>query len=83
MGTPEDVATEKYFTPPETDKELENLIYFWRDSLAVHRMLMNPSAVYLVEQTIRRLEELKQIKEAKNAAEYCGGFKARERESKQ
>jgi hypothetical protein len=63
MGTPEDVAAEKYFTPPETDRELESLIQFWKDSLAQHRLLMSPSTVYLVEQTIKRLEELKQIKE--------------------
>jgi hypothetical protein len=46
------------------DKELEALIRFWKDSLAEHRLLMSPSIVYLVEQTIRSLKELKQIKEA-------------------
>lgn len=45
-------------------KELESLIHFWKDSLAEHRLLMSPSTIYLVEQTIKRLEELKQIKEA-------------------
>ncbi|MBC8276208.1 MAG: hypothetical protein H8E40_14740 [Chloroflexi bacterium] len=64
MGTPEDVAAEKYFTPPELDKELESLIHFWKDSLAEHRLLMSPSSIYLAEQTIRSLEELKEIKEA-------------------
>ena len=59
MGTPEDVAAEKYFTPP--DKELDALIHFWKDSLAEHRLLMSPSTVYLVEQTIKALEKLKQI----------------------
>ena len=63
MGTPEDVAAEKYFTPPEPDKELESLIHFWKDSLAEHRLLMSPSTIYLVEQTIKSLEELKEIKE--------------------
>lgn len=63
MGTPEDVAAEKHFTPPESYKELESLIHFWKDSLAQHRLLMSPSTVYLVEQTIKSLEELKQIKE--------------------
>ncbi|MFH1087467.1 MAG: hypothetical protein V1737_02620, partial [Chloroflexota bacterium] len=42
---------------------LEALIHFWKDSLAEHRLLMSPSTVYLVEQTIKSLEELKQIKE--------------------
>ena len=36
--------------------ELDSLIRFWKDSLAEHRLLMSPSAVYLVEQTIKRLE---------------------------
>jgi len=44
-------------------KELESLIHFWKDSLAEHRLLMSPSTVYLVEQTIKSLGELKQIKE--------------------
>ena len=48
---------------PHEVKELESLIRFWKDSLAQHRLLMSPSTVYLVEQTIKRLEELKQIKE--------------------
>ncbi len=39
-------------------KELESLIHFWKDSLAEHRLLMSPSAVYLVEQTIKNLEKL-------------------------
>ena len=56
MGTPEDVTAEKYFTPP--DKELDALIHSWRDSLAEHRLLMSPSTVYLVEQTIKALQEL-------------------------
>jgi len=47
---------------PHEDKELESLIYFWRDSLAQHRLLMSPSTVYLTEQTIKSLEELKEIK---------------------
>ena len=51
---------------PHEDKELESLIYFWRDSLAQHRLLMSPSTVYLAEQTIKSLEELKEIKEAKH-----------------
>ena len=46
------------------NKELEALIRFWKDSLAEHRLLMSPSAIYLVEQTFKSLEELKRIKEA-------------------
>jgi hypothetical protein len=40
------------------NKELDALIHFWRDSLAEHRLLMSPSAIYLAEQTIRSLETL-------------------------
>jgi len=39
-------------------KEIDSLIRFWKDSLAQHRLLMSPSAVYLVEQTIKSLETL-------------------------
>ena len=46
---------------PQEVKELESLIIFLKDSLAEHRLLMNPSIVYLVEQTIKALEKLKQI----------------------
>ena len=49
---------------PQEAKELESLVLFWKDSLAQHRLLMSPSTVYLVEQTIVNLEDLKQIKEA-------------------
>lgn len=48
---------------PREVKELESLIIFWKDSLAEHRLLMSPSAAYLVEQTIKNLQELKYIKE--------------------
>ena len=47
-------------------RELEALIRFWKDSLAEHRLLMNPSTVYLVEQTVKALEELKETKEVLN-----------------
>lgn len=47
------------------NKELEALIRFWRDSLAEHRLLMSPSTVYLVEQTIKALEELQKAQEVK------------------
>ncbi len=36
--------------------ELDSLIRFWKDSLAVHRRLISQSTVYLVEQTIKNLE---------------------------
>lgn len=39
-------------------KELESLICFWKDSLAQHRLLMSPSAIYLAEQTIESLKTL-------------------------
>lgn len=39
-------------------KELNSLIHFWQDGLAEHRLLMSPSIVYLVEQTIKSLETL-------------------------
>jgi hypothetical protein len=43
---------------PTEVKELDSLVHFWKDSLAEHRLLMSPSAVYLVEQTIKSLETL-------------------------
>ena len=43
---------------PQEIKELESLIIFWKDSLAQHRLLMSPSAIYLAEQTIKSLETL-------------------------
>lgn len=52
MGIPENQAAE------HQAKELESLIHFWRDALAECRLLMSPSTVYLVEQTIKRLETL-------------------------
>ena len=52
---------------PQEVKELDSLIHFWKDSLAEHRLLMSPSTVYLVEQTICNLKELKEIKEVEGA----------------
>ncbi len=43
---------------PQELNETDSLIHFWKDSLAEHRLLMSPSTVYLVEQTIKRLQEL-------------------------
>jgi hypothetical protein len=48
---------------PQEVKELESLIIFWKDSLAEHRLLISPFTVYLVEQTIKSLEDLKRIKD--------------------
>ena len=48
-------------------KEIESLIRFWKDSLAQHRLLMSPSAVYLVEQTIKRLGEARAVKHIEDA----------------
>jgi len=45
--------------------ELDSQIRFWKDGLAQHRLLMSPSAVYMVEQTIKALEELKKRVESK------------------
>lgn len=42
--------------------ELDSLIRFWKDALAQHRLLLGPSVVYLVEQTIKALQELKRVK---------------------
>lgn len=39
--------------------ELEDLIRFHRAGLAEHRQFMSPSAIYLEEQTIKALEELR------------------------
>ena len=47
----------------ESNEELGALIQFWKDSLAQHRLLMSPSAIYLVEMTIKCLGVLKHIKE--------------------
>lgn len=50
----------------ESIKECKSLIQFWKDRLAECRLLMSPSTVYLTEQTIKSLEELKQVKEGRN-----------------
>ena len=44
--------------------ELQALIQFWKDTLAQHRLLMDTFAIYLVEQTIKYLQELMKIKES-------------------
>ena len=40
-------------------REIDNLIRFHKSGLNEHRQLMSPSAIYLEEQTIKALEELK------------------------
>lgn len=53
--------------------DLDSLIRFWQDALSTHRLLMEPSAIYLVEQTIKRLEGLKsKLKEVTNLSENYG-----------
>ena len=54
---------------PQEVKELESLIIFWKDGLAEHRLLMSPSTIYLVEQTIKSLEKLNRIKEGQNESD--------------
>lgn len=40
--------------------EVEGRIRFWKDTLSENRFLMSPSVQYLIEQTIKDLEELKE-----------------------
>lgn len=42
--------------------ELDALIDYWKDKVFYDRHLMPPSVHYLVEQTIKNLQELKQLK---------------------
>ncbi|MBA7477273.1 hypothetical protein ES707_12678 [subsurface metagenome] len=43
--------------------EVEGRINFWKDTLSENRYLMNPSVQYLIEHTIKDLEELKERQE--------------------
>lgn len=43
--------------------ELEGRINFWKETLSRDRFLMNPSVQYLIEQTIKDLEKLKERQE--------------------
>ncbi|MBA7515976.1 hypothetical protein ES705_08021 [subsurface metagenome] len=43
--------------------EVEGRINFWRDTLCQYRWGMNPSVQYLIEHTIKDLEELKERQE--------------------
>jgi hypothetical protein len=54
---------------PQEIRELESLIMFWKDALAEHRLLMSPSTIYLVEQTIKSLDKLNRIKEGQNESD--------------
>lgn len=40
--------------------ELERIITFWETTLSYHRYLLEPSVLYLVEQTIKFLKTIKQ-----------------------
>lgn len=40
-------------------KDIEDLIRFHKAALSEHRQFMSPSAIYLEEQTIKALEELR------------------------
>ena len=53
--------------PLSSSEKLDPLILFWQDTLATHRLLMSPSVVYLVEQTITKLKELSAISSAEPA----------------
>ena len=41
--------------------EVDILINYWKSTLFHHRFIMDPSAIYLVEETIRQLEYLKSL----------------------
>jgi len=41
---------------------LDNRIQFWQDALSQYCLLMDPAVIYLVEETIKDLVELKKIK---------------------
>jgi hypothetical protein len=43
-------------------KELDGLIRFHQDGLDQHRFMLSPDAIYLEEQTIEALKELKELK---------------------
>lgn len=40
-------------------KQIDGCIKFWESSLKQHRLLMEPTAIYQVEFTIKQLKELK------------------------
>lgn len=42
-------------------KEVENLIHFWKAKVQ-DRIFLSPESVYFIEQTIKGLVELKQLK---------------------
>lgn len=46
-----------------SQSELADLIQFHMDALSQHRLFMNPSVIYLEEQTIKALKELQQHRE--------------------
>jgi len=45
-----------------SQSQLADLIQFHKDALSQHRLFISPSTIYLEEQTIKALEELKRMK---------------------
>ena len=43
--------------------EIDGRIHFWKATLQSNRFLMSPDVIYLLEQTIKDLEELKERQE--------------------
>lgn len=50
-----------------TQTELESLIKYWRDSYAINFIKRTPQANARILATIKRLEELKELKDGKQA----------------
>jgi len=42
--------------------ELDSLIHFWKEHLFHNRSFMEPSIIWQIEQTIKHLQELKDLK---------------------
>lgn len=53
----------------KTTGELDELIHYHKDTLFYDRHLMAPSVQYLIEGTIRHLEELRRLRNADNCRE--------------
>ena len=45
------------------DKELTLRIQFWESALQQHRLLMGPSTIVIVEQTVKDLKKLVELKD--------------------
>lgn len=57
MGTPEDVACEEYFTPPEKTLPPNHCIRFWESMLFHDKAFLPPSTVTIIQATIHHLKE--------------------------